>query len=217
MCDEGGISLKRLLLFTIGILLVLVSPASADPGSGDEVEVIVGDCDDGTTIVRAHNTTEQELGYIIRINGLLEEQGTLVPDERLERTYDVPLGESWFVRIRLGLTGEGEYFSAEDTTDRTNCESPSETPSPTTPPTITSTPPPPTVGGGGGSAPGGPTVGGISGANTTSPATLAFTGPEDDAAWLIAVMVAFLVAGTLALRVASSRSKATASDSDWTL
>jgi hypothetical protein len=209
--------MKRLLLFTVGILLVLVSPVSADPGSGDEVEVIVGDCDDGTTIVRAHNTTEQELGYVIRIDGRLEEQGTLAPDARVERTYDVPLGESRFFRIRLGLTGQGEYFSAEDTTDRTNCESPSETPSPTTPPPTTSTPPPPTVGGGGGSAPGGPTVGGISGTNAASPATLAFTGPEEDAPWLIAAMVAFLVVGTLALRVVSSRSKVTASNSDWTL
>jgi hypothetical protein len=206
--------LKRLLLFTVGILLAVASPVSADPGSGDEVEVIVGDCQDGTTIVRAHNTTETDLGYVIRIDGRIVEQGTLGPDERLERTYDVPLGESWFFRIRLGLTGEGAYFSTEDTTDRTNCPSPSESPSPTTPPPTTSTPPPTVGGGGGGTTTSGPTVGGVSG---TSPATLAFTGPADDAPWLIAAMVAFLVAGTFALRLVSSRSKVTASDSDWTV
>jgi hypothetical protein len=73
----------------------------------------------------------------------------------------------------------------------------------TTPPPTTSTPPPststppPTIGGGGG---GTTTVGGIGG---TSPPTLAFTGPEEDAPWLIAATIAFLIAGTLALRLAS--------------
>jgi hypothetical protein len=189
----------RLSVITIGVLLALAVPASADPGTGDEVEVIVGDCDDGTTIVRAHNTTDVELGYLIRIDGRLVEEGRLAPGATVERTYDVPAGESWFFRIRLGLTGEGEYFSDEGTTDRTNC------PSPTTPPPTSTTTPPPTVGGGGGSTTtAGPTVGGISGANT-SPPSLAFTGPEDDAPWLIAATIAFLVAGTLALRLSSSR------------
>jgi hypothetical protein len=201
--------LKRLLLLSMGVLLALASPASADPGPSDEVVVIEGDCDDGTTVVSAHNTTDQTLGYLIRVgpsqgSARIVEQGTLAPGQRVERTFEVPLGESRFFRIRLGLQGDGVYFSDEGTTDRTNC------PTPTTPPPTTSTPPPttstppPTVGGGGGTNTGGPTVGGISG---TSPATLAFTGPEDDAPWLIAATIAFLVAGTLALRLASSRAK----------
>jgi hypothetical protein len=78
-------------------------------------------------------------------------------------------------------------------------------PTTTTPLPTTTTPPgtsttPPTVGGGGGGMTGGPTVGGVSG---TTPAELAFTGPEEDAPWLIAATIAFLVAGTLALRLAS--------------
>jgi hypothetical protein len=212
---------KRLLIISVGILLGLVSPASADPGPGDEVEVIVGDCDDGTTIVRAHNTTETELGYVIRIDGSLVEQGTLGPDERLERTYEVPVGESSFFRIRLGLTGEGAYFSAEDTTDRTKCETPSESPSPTTPPP-TSTPPgtttaPPTVGGGGGTTKTGtPAVGGISGSKAPAAGGTAFTGPEDHAPQLIAAAIAMLLLGTLALRL-TSRPKVTASENDWTV
>lgn len=217
--------MKRLLLLSVGILLVLVSPAGADPGPGDEVEIIVGDCVDGTTIVRAHNTTDTELGYLIRIDGTLVEQGTLAPDERVERTYEVPLGESWFFRIRLGLTGEGSYFSTEDTTDRTECETPSESPSPTTPPPTTSTPPPtstppgtssppPTVGGGGGSTtPGGPSVGGISGSSTGAPGGTAFTGPEDGVPRLIAAAMALFLLGTFALRVVS-RPKMTASSND---
>jgi hypothetical protein len=209
--------LKRLLLLSTGVLLALASPASADPGPSDEVVVIEGDCEDGTTVVSAHNTTQKTLGYLIRVgpsqgSARIVEEGTLAPGQRVERTFDVPLGESRFFRIRLGVQGDGVYFSDEGTTDRTNCPTPT-TPPPTTstpPPTTTSTPPPttstppPTVGGGGGTNTGGPTVGGVSG---TSPATLAFTGPEDDAPWLIAATIAFLVAGTLALRLASSRQK----------
>jgi hypothetical protein len=215
----GGIRVKRLLLIGVGVSLVLVSPVRADPGPGDEVEVIAGDCADGTTIVRAHNVTETELGFIIRIDGRLVEQGSLAPGERVERTYEVPLGESWFFRIRLGLTGEGSYFSAEDTTDRTTCESPSESPSPTTPPPTTSTPPPtstppgttsapPTVGGGGGSTTGGPNVGGVSGSRSSAPGGTAFTGPENGVPWLIAAAFALLLLGTFALRLAS-RSRTT--------
>jgi hypothetical protein len=50
------------------------------------------------------------------------------------------------------------------------------------------------------------TVGGISGTNTSgsNAGGTAFTGPEE-APWLIAAALAFLLAGTLALRVASSR------------
>jgi hypothetical protein len=207
--------LKRLVLLSMGVLLALASPASADPGPSDEVVVIEGDCDDGTTVVSAHNTTDRTLGYLIRVgpsqgSASIVEQGELAPGGRVERTFDVPLGESRFFRIRLGLQGDGVYFSDEGTTDRTNCPSPT-TPPPTTstPPPTTSTPPPPTVGGGGGTNTGGPTVGGISG---TSPATLAFTGPEDDAPWLIAATIAFLVAGTFALRLASSRPKRASAD-----
>src|SRR5919109_465126 len=54
-------SMKRVsLLLMVGVLVALAAPALADPGTGDEVEVIVGDCEDGTTIVRAHNTTDVE-------------------------------------------------------------------------------------------------------------------------------------------------------------
>jgi hypothetical protein len=94
--------------------------------------VIAGSCDDGTTIVSAHNTQDKSLGYLIRIDGRLVEQGRLEPGERVQRTYEVPLGESHFYRIRLGLPVDHVYFSDEAATDRTNCPSP--TSSSTTPP-----------------------------------------------------------------------------------
>lgn len=55
----------------------------------------------------------------------------------------------------------------------------------------------------------GPTVGGVSGSNSSGPTAggTAFTGAED-ASWLIAAMIGLLVAGTLALRMASARSEA---------
>ena len=95
--------MKRLLLLAIGLLFALPVGAHADPGPSDEVVVIPGDCADGTTIVSAHNTQNKSLGYLIRIDGRLVEQGRLDPGERVQRTYEVPLGESHFYRIRLGL------------------------------------------------------------------------------------------------------------------
>jgi hypothetical protein len=76
----------------------------------------------------------------------------------------------------------------------------------TTPPggTETTTTTPPTVGGGGGTKT--TSVGGESGTNTSSPGVLAFTGPED-APWLIAAMIALLLAGTLVLRLGSEPGK----------
>lgn len=217
--------MKRLLLIVAGVLLVLAFPAMADPGPADEVEVIVGDCDDGTTIVRAHNTQDRELGYLIRIDGTLVDQGRLAPGGRVERTYEVDLGESHFFRIRLGVQGDGIYFSTEGTTDRTNCPTPSESPSPSSPPPSSPPPsspppgggggstttPPPTVGGGGGTTTP-PSVLGGSGTNTTSPGPLAFTGPED-VPWLLAAMMALLLAGTFALRFGSRSRSVRRSDS----
>ena len=116
--------MKRLLLLCMGVLIVFAVPAKADPGPSDEVVVIAGNCDDGTTIVSAHNTQDKSLGYLIRIDGRLVEQGRLEPGERVQRTYEVPLGESHFYRIRLGLPVDHVYFSDEAATDRTNCPSP---------------------------------------------------------------------------------------------
>jgi hypothetical protein len=219
--------LKRLLLLCMGVLIVFAAPAKADPGPSDEVVVIAGNCDDGTTIVSAHNTQDKSLGYLIRIDGRLVEQGRLEPGERVQRTYEVPLGESHFYRIRLGLPVDHVYFSDEAATDRTNCPSPtssSTTPPPTstTPPPTSTTPPPtsttppPTssssssgssststssVGGGGGSSTRGPTVKGESG---TDPGGTAFTG-TDKIPWLAAAMFVLLLVGSLALRIGSRR------------
>ncbi len=113
--------MKKLLVVPILLVVVFAYPAFADPGPTDEVEIVLGNCDDGTTILRAHNTTDIELGWLIRIDGRLVDKGRLAPDERVERIYDVALGESHFYRIRLGLLGEGVYYSTEGTTDRTNC------------------------------------------------------------------------------------------------
>ncbi len=204
--------MKRFLLFLIGVLLALPVVAHADPGPSDEVVVIAGDCDDGTTIVSAHNTQDKSLGYLIRIDGRLVEEGRLAPGERVQRTYEVPLGESHFYRIRLGLPVDHVYFSDEAATDRTNCPTPSSTSPP--PSSSTSTTPPPTsssstgssssssVSGGGGSSPTrGPTVKGQSG---TSPGGVAFTGPED-LPWAAGAMIALLLIGSLALRIGSRK------------
>lgn len=205
--------MKRLLLLSVALVFAIAAPAGADPGPTDEVEIILGDCSDGTTILRAHNTTEGELGWLIRIDGALVDQGRLAPDERVERVFEVALGESHFFRIRLGLPGEGTYYSTEGTTDRTDCPSPT-TPPPTTttPPPTTTTPPPgggnstpPSVGGGGGTS-----VGGESGTNE-APLGTAFTGTED-VPWLVAAMLALLIIGTFTLRVASSDRPARADD-----
>ncbi len=196
--------MKKLLVVPILLVFAFAFPAFADPGPTDEVEVILGNCEDGTTILRAHNTQEIELGWLIRIDGKLVDQGRLAPGERVERTYEVALGESHFYRIRLGLQGEGRYFSTEGTADRTNCESesppPSETQTP--PPTETQTPPPtetqtPSVGGGGGNSHS-PSV--LGGSETRSPGSggTAFTGPE--VGWLIAAGLGLLLLGAAALR-----------------
>jgi hypothetical protein len=198
--------LKRLLLLFMGVFIVFAVPAKADPGPSDEVVVIAGSCDDGTTIVSAHNTQDKSLGYLIRIDGRLVEQGRLDPGERVQRTYEVPLGESHFYRIRLGLPVDHVYFSDEAATDRTNCPSP--TSSSTTPPP-TSTTPPPT------SSSSSSTVSPTSGSSTRSPSVLAesgsrsrhgtaFTGSED-IPWLAAVMLVLLVAGSLAMRIGSKQ------------
>jgi hypothetical protein len=189
----------------MGVLIVFAAPAKADPGPSDEVVVIAGSCDDGTTIVSAHNTQDKSLGYLIRIDGRLVEQGRLDPGERVQRTYDVPLGESHFYRIRLGLPVDHVYFSDEAATDRTNCPSP--TSSSTTPPPTSTTPPPSTETSS--------TVSPTSGSSTRSPSVLAksgsgsrhgtaFTGSED-IPWLAAVMLLLLVAGSLALRIGSKQ------------
>jgi hypothetical protein len=202
----GGWVLKRLLLLFMGVFIVFAVPAKADPGPSDEVVVIAGSCDDGTTIVSAHNTQDKSLGYLIRIDGRLVEQGRLDPGERVQRTYEVPLGESHFYRIRLGLPVDHVYFSDEAATDRTNCPSP--TSSSTTPPP-TSTTPPPT------SSSSSSTVSPTSGSSTRSPSVLAesgsrsrhgtaFTGSED-IPWLAAVMLVLLVAGSLAMRIGSKQ------------
>ena len=196
--------MKKLLVVPILLVFAFAFPAFADPGPADEVEVILGNCEDGTTILRAHNTQEIELGWLIRIDGKLVDQGRLAPGERVERTYEVALGESHFYRIRLGLQGEGRYFSTEGTADRTNCESesppPSETQTP--PPSETQTPPPtetqtPSVGGGGGNSQP-PSV--LGGSETRSPGSggTAFTGPE--VGWLIAAGLGLLLLGAAALR-----------------
>lgn len=196
--------MKKLLVVPILLVFAFAFPAFADPGPADEVEVILGNCEDGTTILRAHNTQEIELGWLIRIDGKLVDQGRLAPGERVERTYEVALGESHFYRIRLGLQGEGRYFSTEGTADRTNCESesppPSETQTP--PPSETQTPPPtetqtPSVGGGGGNSQS-PSV--LGGSETRSPGSggTAFTGPE--VGWIIAAGLGLLLLGAAALR-----------------
>jgi hypothetical protein len=195
---------KKLLVLPILLVFAFAFPAFADPGPTDEVEVILGNCEDGTTILRAHNTQEIELGWLIRIDGQLVDQGRLAPGERVERTYEVALGESHFYRIRLGLQGEGRYFSDEGTADRTNCESesPPPTETQTPPPTETQTPPPtetgtPSVGGGGGNSLS-PSV--LGGSETRSPGSggTAFTGPE--VGWLIAAGLGLLLLGAAALR-----------------
>ena len=134
--------MKKLLVIPVLLVFAFAFPAHADPGPADEVEVILGNCEDGTTILRAHNTQEIELGWLIRIDGQLVDQGRLAPGERVERTYEVALGESHFYRIRLGLQGEGRYFSHEGTADRTNCETPPPSETQTPPPSETQTPPP---------------------------------------------------------------------------
>jgi hypothetical protein len=203
------------LLLCIGVLIVFAAPAKADPGPSDEVVVIAGNCDDGTTIVSAHNTQDKSLGYLIRIDGRLVEQGRLDPGERVQRTYEVPLGESHFYRIRLGLPVDHVYFSDEAATDRTNCPSP--TSSSTTPPPTSTTPPPTSSSSSGGSSStsSSSSVAGSGGSSTPSPSVLAesgsrsrhgtaFTGSED-IPWFAAVMLVLLVTGSLALRIGSKR------------
>jgi len=205
--------LKRVLLLCMGAVIVFAAPAKADPGPSDEVVVIAGDCDDGTTIVSAHNTQDKSLGYLIRIDGRLVEQGRLAPDERVQRTYEVPLGESHFYRIRLGLPVDHVYFSDEAATDRTNCPSPSETPSTsssTTPPPTSTTPPPSGTSSSTSSPPSSasstrsPSVRGES--SSRSRRGTAFTGSED-IPWLAAAMIVLLVTGSAALRIGSRRVK----------
>jgi hypothetical protein len=195
---------KKLLVIPVLFVFAFAFPAFADPGPTDEVEVILGNCEDGTTILRAHNTQEIELGWLIRIDGQLVDQGRLAPGERVERTYEVALGESHFYRIRLGLQGEGRYFSDEGTADRTNCESesPPPTETQTPPPTETETPPPtetetPSVGGGGGNSHS-PSVLGRSETRSPGSGGTAFTGPE--VGWLIAAGLGLLLLGAAALR-----------------
>jgi hypothetical protein len=204
---------KKLLVLSVLLVFAFAFPALADPGPTDEVEVILGTCEDGTTILRAHNTTDVELGWLIRIDGRLVDQGRLAPDERVERTYEVALGESHFFRIRLGLMGESEYFSDEGWTDRTNCESetptPSETETPTPTETETPTPseseaPSESVGGGGSHTPSTSVLGG---SETRSPGSggTAFTGSE--VGWLIAAGLGLLLLGAAALRFASGSTR----------
>jgi hypothetical protein len=202
---------KKLLVIPVLLVFAFAFPAFADPGPTDEVEVILGTCEDGTTILRAHNTTDVELGWLIRIDGRLVDQGRLAPDERVERTYEVALGESHFFRIRLGLMGEGHYFSDEGWTDRTDCESETPTPSEseTPAPSESETPAPsesetPSVGGGGSHTPSTSVLGG---SETRSPGSggTAFTGSE--VGWLIAAGLGLLLLGAAALRFASGSTR----------
>jgi hypothetical protein len=203
---------KRLLLLGIGMLLVLPVAAHADPGPSDEVVVIPGTCDNPTTIVSAHNTQDKSLGYLIRIDGRLVEEGRLAPGERVQRTYAEPLGESHFFRIRLGLPVDHVYFSDEATADLTSCPTPTST---STTPSSTSTTPPPTSSSSSGSSSSSTTsVGGHSGSSSTrgpkvkgesgSRGGTAFTGPEN-LPWGIAAMIVLLLAGSLALRIGSRK------------
>jgi hypothetical protein len=200
---------KKLLLVPMLLALAIAFPALADPGPTDEVEVILGDCDDGTTILRAHNTQDVDLGWLIRIDGRLVDQGRLAPGERVERSYEVALGESHFFRIRLGLPGDGVYFSHEGTTSRIDCPSPTESPPPSGTQSSSSPPPggsttssPPSVGGGGGSTSPSTSVLGGSGTNSPGSGGTAFTGPE--MGWLIAAGMGLLLLGAAALRFSSS-------------
>ena len=205
--------MKRLLLLAIGMLLALPVAAHADPGPSDEVVVIPGTCGNPTTIVSAHNTQDKSLGYLIRIDGRLVEEGRLSPGARVQRTYTEPLGQSHFFRIRLGLPVDHVYFSDEATANLTNCPTPTST---STPPSPTSTTPPPTSssssgssstsstssvsGSGGSTSTRGPTVKGESGSRGGT----AFTGPEN-LPWGIAAMIVLLLAGSFALRIGSRK------------
>lgn len=203
--------MKKLLVLPVLLMFAFAFPAFADPGPTDEVEVILGNCEDGTTILRAHNTTDVELGWLIRIDGRLVDQGRLAPDERVERTYEVSLGESHFFRIRLGLMGESHYYSDEGTTDRTNCESESPSPSESISPSASesvspsaSQSPSESVGGGSSHSPSTSVLGG---SETRSPGSggTAFTGSE--VGWLIAVGLGLLLLGAAALRFASGSTR----------
>ena len=203
--------MKKLLVLPVLLVFAFAFPAFADPGPTDEVEVILGNCEDGTTILRAHNTQEIELGWLIRIDDRLVDQGRLAPGERVERTYEVALGESHYYRIRLGLQGEGRYFSDEGLADRTNCESETPTPSESETPTPSEseTPTPsesetPSVGGGGSHTPSTSVLGG---SETRSPGSggTAFTGSE--VGWLIAAGLGLLLLGAAALRFASGSTR----------
>lgn len=203
--------MKKLLVIPMLLVFAFAFPAFADPGPTDEVEVILGDCVDGTTILRAHNTQEIELGWLIRIDGQLVDQGRLAPGERVERTYEVALGESHYFRIRLGLQGEGRYFSDEGAADRTNCESESPSPSGSVTPSVTPSPtksqtpsPSESVGGGNSHSPSTSVLGG---SETRSPGSggTAFTGPE--VGWLIAAGLGLLLLGAAALRFASGSTR----------
>jgi hypothetical protein len=198
---------KKLLVLPVLLMFAFAFPAFADPGPTDEVEVILGTCEDGTTILRAHTTTDVERGWLIRIDGRLVDEGRLAPDERVERTYEVSLGESHFFRIRLGLMGESHYYSTEGTTDRTNCESESPSPSESISPSASesvspsvSQSPSESVGGGNSHS---PTTSVLGGSETRSPGSggTAFTGSE--VGWLIAVGLGLLLLGAAALRFAS--------------
>ena len=193
--------MKKLLVIPVLLVFAFAFPAFADPGPADEVEIVLGNCEDGTTILRAHNTQDVELGWLIRIDGRLVDQGRLAPDERVERTYEVSLGESHFFRIRLGLTGENHYFSTEGTTDRTDCQSPS--PSESISPSE-STSPSESVSGGGSHSPSTSVLGG---SETRSPGSggTAFTGSE--VGWLIAAGLGLLLLGAAALRFASGSTR----------
>jgi hypothetical protein len=202
---------KKLLVLPVLLVFAFAFPAFADPGPTDEVEVILGNCEDGTTILRAHNTQDIELGWLIRIDDRLVDQGRLAPGERVERTYEVALGESHYYRIRLGLQGEGRYFSDEGLADRTNCESETPTPSESETPTPSEseTPTPsesetPSVGGGGSHTPSTSVLGG---SETRSPGSggTAFTGSE--VGWLIAAGLGLLLLGAAALRFASGSTR----------
>ena len=193
--------MKKLLVLPVLLVFAFAFPAFADPGPTDEVEVILGNCEDGTTILRAHNTQEIELGWLIRIDGRLVDQGRLAPGERVERTYEVALGESHYYRIRLGLQGEGRYFSDEGLVDRTDCESETPTPSESETPSESGTP---SIGGGGSHTPSTSVLGG---SETRSPGSggTAFTGSE--VGWLIAAGLGLLLLGAAALRFASGSTR----------
>jgi hypothetical protein len=193
---------KAFALALIAIFVFAVS-AQADPGPGDEVVVIPGDCHH-PTLVSAHNTQQKTLHYLIRIDSRLVEEGTLAVDARVSHEYSLP--GRHFYRIRLGLAIDHVYFSDEGWGTGCDPTPPPTTPPPTTPPPTTpppttppptthttTTPPPPTT------TPPAPCTDGDCHRHT------AHTGGGSTPLVLGAAALALLILGAVALRIGSKR------------